>query len=163
MKTKKKRAPKIGTYVTPTLKPNGQSAYFFYRKRRKIFSHISENRSTYSKVVTAIFNAIGEMMIENEGGVFLKEYGYFSPILIKAGHRSKKQYDFYYHTDMEIYGLSFFPEVTYGSCLRGMCMDRTYSKPMKLAFTDATYKNNYRPKLYYTLLKSLFGRKDNMK
>ena len=111
----------------------------------------------------SIFDAIGEVMLENEGGVFLKEYGYFSPILIKAGRRSKKQYDFYFHTDMEIYGLSFFPDATYKSCLRGMSMDRTYSKEMKLSFTKATYENNYRPKLYYNLLKSLFGRRENRK
>lgn len=160
---KRKQATMVPRYVVPSLRPNDQSGYFFYRKRRKIFSHVSENRTTFSKVVTAIFDAIGEVMLENEGGVFLKEYGYFSPILIRSGYKPKIQHDYYYHTNMEIYGLSFFPDTTFGSCLRGMSMDRTYSDPMKKAFTKATYEREYRPKLYYTLLKSLFGRRDSRK
>lgn len=159
----KKKGPLIPRYVVPSLRPHDQSAYFYYRKNRKIFSDISENRTTYATVVKAIYEAIGELMFENEGGVFLRHYGYFSPIVIKYGHFNPKRDDYYYHTNMELYGLSFFPDTTYNSCLKGMSMDRTYSQKMKKDFTKATYERDYRPKLYYTLLKSLFARKNSWK
>jgi hypothetical protein len=154
----KERSPKM----LPCLKPYDQTAYWYYRRNRKIHSHISENRSTYSKTVMAIYDAIGELMFENEGGVFLKEYGYFTPLLLKyTTETTNRPSPLYHHTDLNNYGLSFFYELGTRSCLKGMYMDRTYSNPMKRAFTRATYEKSLRPKLYYTLIKSLFGRKNN--
>lgn len=144
--------------LLPHLKPHAQPSYFYYRKHRKTEHEIGEDRTKYSNAVGEIFRAIGELIVENEGGVFLDRYGYFSPIIIKY----MEKYDTaekYPHTDMNSYALYLFTDTTNKSVIKGMCMDRTFDYRVKKLFKEAIY-TSYRPKLYYTILTSLFGHKN---
>lgn len=147
--------------LLPHLKPHAQPSYFFYRKHRKTDHEVGENRTKFSNAVGEIFKAISEVMFEHEGGVFLERYGYFTPMVIKY----MEKYDNiekYPHTDMNTYALYLFTDTTNKSCIKGMCMDRTFDYRAKNRFKEVIY-TSYRPKLYYTLLTSLFGHKNKRK
>ena len=144
--------------LLPHLKPHDQTSYFYYRKHRKTDNEIGTDRTLYSKAVSEIFNSIGELMFENEGGVFLERYGYFSPMVIKYLEKFDTM-EKYPHTDMNSYALYLFTDTTNKSAIKGMIMDRTFSVTSKERFKEKIY-GSYRPKLYYTLLTSLFGHKN---
>lgn len=145
--------------VLNTLNPTGQSAFWHYRKNRKVKGDAGETRGNFSKASGAIFQAISELMLEYEGGVFLEEYGYFIgtiiPWLDKGRTIRGKLEDPYFHTDGQTYcpQLHTFPR---RSCIRGMVMDRTFNQKFTPKFSQALF-NGLRPKLYYTFLNSIHG------
>lgn len=144
-----------------TLKPHVQAGYFFYRKNRETDNEIGENRTLFSKSVTSIWKAVGELMLENEGGVFLEEYGYFNGMVLpweNEGTDIGNSKDPYFHTDGYNYCLQFFSLLSRKSCMRGMIMDRTFDIHLKKAFSRALFED-HRPKLYATSLDSMYGYK----
>lgn len=154
----KDRPKKVSRFLK-TLKPHDQTAYFFYRKHRKTNHHIGEHRTEFANSVKSIYQAIAELMVEKEGGVFLEEYGYFTSTIIRF-KKSKKaeKYNPAYHTDGEYYALQLFSNFP-KSCIKRMSMDRSFEAGMKSSFSKAIYAM-FRPKLYYTTIQSLYGFKN---
>lgn len=142
-----------------TLKPHDQTAYFFYRKHRKTDHYIGEDRTKFANSVKSIYQAIAELMLEKEGGVFLEEYGYFTSMIVK--YKKSKLAEKYrppFHTDGEYYALQLFSNFP-KSCIKRMSMDATFEQPFKSKFSKAIYAM-FRPKLYYTTIQSLYGFKN---
>lgn len=139
----------------------GQKEYWYFRRNtiRKKDKELSP--TDYRRIVKAIYEAVKELMMEYEGGVFLKRYGYFS-FLIKAyaknkGFKNKHYYDSLEHTD----GYQYIPildtDVTTVSCINKMIMDRNYNQKTKQEFWTKIRDEGFRPKNYYTTLKSLYA------
>lgn len=154
-RTQKKR-------TLPAFQPHDQTGYWNYRRNRKTDNKIGENRSLYSKSVRSIWKAVKELILENEGGVFLEEYGYFNGMVLPwldKGSEIPNRKDPYFHTDGYTYCLQLFSTITRKSCIRGMIMDRTFDKRMVKDFSAQLYETEYRPKLYATAIESAFGYK----
>lgn len=150
--------PKTNRFLK-TLKPHDQAAYFFYRKNRKTNHDIGEHRTEFANSVKSIYQAIAELMLEKEGGVFLEEYGYFTSMIIK--YKKPKLADINnpsYHTDGEHYALQLFSNFS-KSCVKRMSMDNTFERPFKTKFSKAIFAM-FRPKLHYTTIQSLYGFKN---
>lgn len=149
--------------VVKTYSPASKKEYTFFRQntKRKIDKELSY--LDYYKIVKAIFQAVRELMLEYEGGVFLSRYGYFSLLIVpfQKGYKvSKYYYDNMSHTDGYRYVPILDTDVSSKSCIRKMIMDRTYEKPLRKKFWKAI-EEGFRPKNYYTTLKSMYGRKNS--
>lgn len=84
-----------------------REAYNFYKQKRKSVAEGINEYNLYKKAISGIFNIIGDMMVESEGGVYIEGIGYFCNIAYpkewKAGNiRSKslfqklKKYQYYF-------------------------------------------------------------------
>lgn len=145
--------------TTASFLPHDQTAYFFYRKNRKTNNPIGEHRTRFKEAVTEIYNAVSELMFENEGGVYLEEYGYFSPMEIKFIKTDLKKRRNYLNSNNKDFGLQLFTEVSPKSCIKYMVMDRSFSTITKKRFAAALMVKRHKPKLFYTLLMSLYSNK----
>lgn len=57
-----------------------RKAYDFYRKNRKRCPSGINEYNLYKKAISGIFNIIGTMMVESEGGVYIEGFGYLCMI-----------------------------------------------------------------------------------
>jgi hypothetical protein len=84
-----------------------REAYDFYRENRKKAATGINEYNLYKKSISGIFNIVGDMMVESEGGVYLEGFGYLCNIAYpnewKAGNiKSKslfqkiKKYQYYF-------------------------------------------------------------------
>ena len=147
--------------ITKVFNKNTDKEYWWFRRNTPVKKDKQLSRTEYKRIVKSIFEATAELMQEYEGGVFLKRYGYFSLLIKPFGKKGikigKYFYDNLYHTD----GYQYIPildtDATRFSCIRKMIMDRTYSQPLKKKFWKLITDENFRPKNYYTTLKSIYG------
>ena len=161
-KTRKKKSR-----TTPPLLPHDQTAYFFYRRHRKTDNKIGEHRTRFKESVASIFEAISEVMTENEGGVYLEDYGYFAAMELKYIPREeilktkKKRYQHLKGAQVneKDFCLQLFSDVSPKSCIAYMSMDRSFSVNTRKYFAKQINDNRKKPKLYYTLLMSLYSRR----
>ncbi len=142
------------------LKPYSQKAFHHYNKSVKYEkNNINETRTTFSNSVKSIYEAIQELMMENETGVFLKEYGYFTAMVMADLKNSKKNNKrMQQKEDTEIYSLQMFTDIGNTSVINGMTMEGAFSKKSRGKFHRAIYAG-LRPKLYYTTLFNLYSRR----
>ena len=143
--------------LVDTFVPYDQKGWWFHKTNTKFNNRVPETRTTYSNAVMSIYQAIGELMLENEGGVELEEYGYFTAAIIPwktNGRDYKYNKDPYFHTNGQGYALQFYSDIFQKSCIKGMIMDRTFDHRIKKKFHKQMY-NGFRPKLYYTLMRSV--------
>lgn len=138
-----------------------QESYYMYRKRRRN-TKFSENHIDFSKAIQAIGKAMAEVMVDNEAGLFLKDYGYFTPAInLVDTEKGYNPYNhLYYGTD--VYTLQFFHDATSNSALSGMSMDRTFSVSARKRFNEKMFEGA-KPKLYYSMLKYLHNPKASHK
>lgn len=143
--------------LLPSFSPGEQKAYWYYRRNRKSDHEVGENRTLFSKTIQSIFDAVGELMIENEGGVFLEEYGYFTAAVLPWTGNGLESWgriiDPLFHTDGYLHSLQFFP-ISRKSCMKGMHMAKSYNTTYRSKYYEAIL-NGFRPKLYYSTLKSI--------
>lgn len=131
----------------------------YYRRNAKQLYKSGHKRITDTKilrrVITCLFETIGEHLINNIGGVYLKRLGYFgiwrsaTPLVISKNYNSISLNG---HSDGYQYVLDFFPDVTRTRALHGWVMDRMFNNIIKkkLYFN---LKKGIRYKNYYYILK----------
>lgn len=144
-----------------TFQVASQKSYYMYRKRRRNTA-FSERHLDFSKAVMALGRAMGEVMIEHEAGLFLKDYGYFTPTLnLVDTERGRNPSNHLYYGD-NIYSLQFFHDATNNSILSGMSMDRTFTLPVREKFNEKMFEGS-EPRIYYSMLKYLHNPKASNK
>jgi hypothetical protein len=143
--------------LTNVMFPHDQAGYFFYRKHRKTNNPVGDHRTRFKEAVTEMFMAISEIMIETEGGLYLAEYGYFSPMELKYIKKDNlpKNRPINILNEKD-FGLQFFHDTAPKSCIKYMTMDRSFSKNTKKQFIHSVTEKRMKPKLLYTLIKSLY-------
>lgn len=65
---------------TNSISLSSRQAYEFYREKRKRTVKGIDDYQTYQKAISGLFNVVGSMMVESEGGVYLEGLGYFCNI-----------------------------------------------------------------------------------
>lgn len=134
----------------------------WFETRKKDIQGI-EKYEDLSDCVNATTEAIAELLLEYEGGVFVKRLGYFCGMVIpwSKGFKIRTygktiKYDPFFHTDGYAYTLQFFPDTSRFSIFRGALMDRAFEPELKSKFGRRLYQG-FRPKLYYTSVKDAYG------
>jgi len=144
-----------------TIKKGNRKEYQYFKKQTDVKKDKKLTESEYKKISTSFFKAAAELMTEYEGGVFLERYGYFSLLIIPYENRGLKIgkwfYDNLQHTDGYRYVPILDTDVTSRSCIPKMIMDRTYNIKLKKIFWKNITEYGFRPKNYYTYLKSLYS------
>lgn len=125
----------------------------FYRQNAKKRDGVCDlTYRQYSKVIREIFFAIRHYLIENEGGVYVEEFGYFSTILLKHHDNYKKLNRF---VNPNNYGIYLYTDIKPKKCmLFGMNLDRAVTIETKKRFKNKL-KSGFLYKCYYTFLKSV--------
>ena len=143
--------------------PGSKKEYRAFKKKTSVKSDKKMSYLAYLKIVKSIYTAVAELMLEYEGGVFLKRYGYFSLLILPYEKRGLKigkyYYDSLYHTDGYRYIPILDTDASSKSCIKGMIMDRGYKPKLKKEFWKKITEENFRPKNYYTTLKSMYAHK----
>lgn len=122
------------------------------------------NREALWRLAGRFFEKVGDHMINNKSGVFLKGLGYFVPFLFIEPRKSKAIYrhlkiredNYYYETDGHFYFLDFYPMKRSKSPLGAFSLEGYVNKNLKEKFKKRL-KEGYRYKLKYTLLKQFYG------
>lgn len=148
--------------VVRTFNPGGTKKELrFFRKRTPIKLDKKLSQGEYNNIVKAIFQATSELMLEYEGGVFLPRHGYFS-LLIVPYTKTLKMGSWYYSNLRHTQGYRYVPildsDVGTAVCIKGMIMDRAYNKKLRKKFWKLIERHGFRPKNYYSTLKSMFSR-----
>lgn len=144
--------------IEPLNLANEEAFQFYIKHRTNMSSEKAYKSSLHTELVIAMFEAIGRLMAEYEGGVMLKKFGYFQSTVIpyKYGvfNPGEEEHHHFFHTDGYIYTPMFYSDTTTNSCMRGFIMDRTFYAEVKTNLRHA-FEKQFRPKLYYRLMKSL--------
>lgn len=142
------------------LKPYDQRAFYNYnRSVGQEKNNINETRTTFSNSVKSIYQAIQELLVEEETGVFLEEYGYFSTMIIAELKNDRKNSKKIKRRDnTEVYSLQLFTDIGNKSAIKGMTMEGSFSRETRGMLHRAIYAG-LRPKLYYTTLFSMFNKR----
>jgi len=139
---------------------NGQSAYKHYKENAK--HRNKENTYThadYSKIITAFYRKVARDLVENDGGVFLKNLGYFTVLrhpkkqVVKVQYKGGKEFT-NTKTNNYLYSPSFFGFGKGRTLLKFWLMDRSFSsthvkKPL--------HKKLISGKIYKTFISTIYG------
>lgn len=141
--------------------PGNKKEWQRFKKDTPIKKDKKLTHTEYRRIVKSIFKATKELMFKYEGGVFLERYGYFSLLIIPFGRKGLKISKFYYdnleHTDGYRYVPVLDTDTTTKSCINKMIMDRSYSQKTRAEFWRLIIEEGFRPKNYYSAIKSMFG------
>lgn len=131
---------------------NDQRAYKFYKENSK--HRNKDNTYThadYSKIITSFYRKVSRDLVENEGGVFLKNLGYFTILrhpkkqVVKVNYKGGHEF-FNTKTNNYLWTPSFFGFGKGRGLLKFWSMDRTFSsvyvkkKLHKKLIAGKTYK-----------------------
>lgn len=139
---------------------NSQEAYRHYKK--KSVHRNKENTYThadYSKIITAFYRKVARDLVENDGGVFIKNLGYFTILkhpnkqVVKVPYLGGKEF-FNQSTGNYLYTPSFFGFGKARTLLRFWVMDRAFSKHH---VKGPLHKKLIAGKTYKTFISTLFG------
>lgn len=96
-----------------------REAYYFYRQNRKKVAVGINDYNLYKKAISGLFNMIGDILTESEGGVYLEGLGYLCMVAYPKEYKSSgkkvslfqrvKTYQYYFpylFTDIELDGWS---------------------------------------------------------
>lgn len=160
LKEQRRKRLTIRPRIINELKPYDQRAYYHYNRAVKQERNVINNtRGSFTKSVKSIYEAIQEIMVENDTGVFLKEYGYFTAmILAELGGSVSNNIKIHKKEDTEVYSLQLFTDIGTTSVIKGMAMEGAFSKETRGKFHRAIYAG-LRPKLYYTTLFNMYSRR----
>jgi hypothetical protein len=141
--------------------PGNSKEWQRFKKTTNVKKDTQLTHTEYRKIVNAIFKATKSLMFKHEGGVFLERYGYFSLLIIPFRNRGLKISKYYYdnleHTDGYRYVPILDSDTTTKSCINKMIMDRSYAQKTKAEFWRLIIEEGFRPKNFYTAIKSMFG------
>lgn len=140
---------------------NDRTAFKHYRENSN-FRKIENTRtlSDYSKIVTAFYTEIGNAMVESEGGVFIKNLGYFSNIVhpkkqvVKVPYTKKVFANF--KTKNYLYLPTYFGFAKGRILLNFWAMDRTFSRKKIRARVHKALVSGVKYKTYIATLSSLY-------
>jgi nucleoid DNA-binding protein len=114
----------------------------------------------YSKIVRAFYSKVADNLVENEGGVFLKNFGYFTVIahpkrqVVKVPYGDVEYFNF--NTDNHLYLPTFF-NISRGKPLLNLwVMDRTFSRSKVRARLHKALVSGKKFKTYVATLASLY-------
>ena len=151
--------------TTKTLNVGTNKEYWYFKRNTPVKKDKGIGAIKYKKIAQSLFKAVSELMKEYEGGVFLSRYGYFSLLVKPFDKKGYTKGRFYYdnlsHTDGYNYVPILDTDVTTRSCIRKMIMDRTYNSRLKREFWQLISQEGFRPKNYYSMLKSMYGHKNS--
>lgn len=123
---------------------------------------VKENTYTsrkYSKVITAMYKKVARDLVDKEGGVFLKNLGYFTILkhpkkqVVKVQYQNNKEF-FNTKTSNYLYTPSFFGFGKGRSLFKFWCMDRAFSRRI---VKKPLHKKLMEGKKYKTYIATLFG------
>ena len=147
--------------TTKTLNVGENKEYWYFRRNTPVKKDKQLERGEYRKIAQSFFKATAELIKEYEGGVFLSRYGYFSLLVKPFGKSGYIKGQFFYDSLEHTEGYNYVPildtDVTTRSCIRRMIMDRTYNSRLKKEFWNLISQEGFRPKNYYSMLKSIYG------
>ena len=150
--------------LSKSYNPTNRHAYQAFKKASPVKKDRKLSLKEFRRIHDSVFKATRELMLEYEGGVFLERYGYFSLLIIPYGRkgmkRSKYFYDNFAHTDGYTYVPILDSDVGTKSCIKRMIMDRMYPQELKKKFWKLITDEGFRPKNYYSTLKSMYGHKN---
>lgn len=130
-------------------------AFKYYRENSKHrnFDNIGRMED-HAAIVRAFYKKIGDKMITNNNGVFLKNFGYFTilmnPIkttpIIKRGWLENRTI-LNPHTDRRVFHPVFLP-ICNNAKFKYFIMDKSFVRPLKMKLKDSLrrkvkYMNNY--------------------
>lgn len=119
-----------------------REAYDFYRAKRKKTAKGIDEYNLYKKAISGLFNVVGNMMVESEGGVYIEGFGYLCNIAYpnkwkdgkgKSLFQKIKKYQYYFPY--------FYPDVE----LKGWTMSDSFESKLerKLNAQDIKYKLHF--------------------
>lgn len=145
-----------------TFKTITDKFYTYYKKRLKKNREEPIGKKECKAATREVYKAIRELYFEKEGGVFLPEIGYFTAVVIPWNdfgiNIKNKTVNQYFQTEGYNYAMQLYTDLSTKSVMKGMIMDRTFSQPFKSEF-HKNMLDGFKPKLYYTSLKELYGYK----
>ncbi len=93
-----------------------------------------KTKMSFSKSARDLFTSMGEIMIENSGGLYLEKFAYFS---VELDPRLKERED-----KGDVYRLKMYSDIKGVSPLKYMIMDRTFSASVRKRLSKSLYKGN---------------------
>lgn len=136
-----------------------KEAFKFYRENAKFRDkEFTKNISTYRKIINEFYSKIADHLVENEGGVFIKNLGYFSVIMypkkqvVKVPYNKKGFTNFL--TNNRVYLPTFFSVVKRNPLLNFWVMDRTFSRSK---VKERLSKNLLSGKKYKTFISTIYS------
>lgn len=156
--------------MTPTTrytKPKSivdRSAFLFYRERMPNHRLQKVNRELYPKIVTAIFEEIGNGLVEKDAGVLIPGLGLFTlfmrphktSVYMMNGQTSIKTYNL--HSESYTYHPVLFTDVFEKNKIEYFVIDRTVKENIKKRLADKI-RAGKKYKLLYTQIKQLYKQK----
>lgn len=131
----------------------GRRVYDFYRQNRKIKKGNAVNEFKYFvRAANAILKAIQELMIESEGGVYVKHLGYFA-FFMSPYKKRKDKYRNYKTTNKYPYYPVFFTDT--GKIGKQWTMDRAFWRETIKNPSIQEIRKGRRYLLNYTAIKQL--------
>lgn len=141
--------------------------YKYYTRNSKFKGPKKDGKLTKDELwilAGRFFEKVGDHMVNNKAGVFLKGLGYFVPFLYIKKKKAKKVFQFlnilednyFYDTEGHFYFLDFHPIKRKNSPLGSFSLEGYVSGKLKSKFKKRL-KEGYRYKLKYSLLKQFYG------
>lgn len=131
--------------IGPPLFLIGSSPYMYYKDyiKRKALKTSFRSYELYYNVTKAIWSTIGDHIVNNPNGVYIKKHGYYSMIMgpkqkiikLYMGQKYKSMLNF--HSDLYLYYPIFFP---LNSNLTAYSMDRTFAKDIYRKMSKKLHK-----------------------
>jgi hypothetical protein len=149
--------------ISSSLKGVGKSfsiidyAAFKYYRETSLYGKekVIPDYKKHGKVLSAFYKKVGDNLVEASGGVFVKNFGYFSILrdFNKPMYFDFKTLKFKLNslTDGAMYTISFIPSRT-STVLRAWVFDYNFVPRVKHALRDAL-KNGKRYNFHYNLIK----------
>lgn len=138
-------------------------AFKYYREKEKHRDlDIIRRREDFSKIVRMFYRKVGDKMIDNPNGVFIRGFGYFvnvmNPIKEVGMFHPTKKLLINPHTDGRMFYPLFLP-ITRNRNLRLFVMDGRFAKPIRTRLSkELKKKKKYFN--HYGILNSMFKYKD---
>jgi hypothetical protein len=126
-----------------------------YRKKENTYEF-----RDYNKIVVAFYRKVAEKLVENPGGVFLKNFGYFTVVahpkrqVMKVPYGDVEYYNF--HSNNYPYSPTFFNIARQKPLLNLWTMDRAFSRTKVRAPLHKALVSGRKFKTYVATLASLY-------
>jgi hypothetical protein len=139
-------------------------AFKYYRENAKYRDvNLTNHIKVHTKVISSFYKKIGDALIENEGGVYIKGLGYFSVVMYPKKHIVKTPYQTdgfaNFKTGNYLYLPTFFGQSGKNPLLNFWIMDRTFSRRLIKARLHKALISGKKYKTYVSTLLSLYSYK----
>ena len=127
----------------------------------KVYLHYKEHvknpipKASFYALIKRYFKQLADHLLENEAGVFIKNFGYFC-IIRHTKKRVVCNYRYIYTTGHTYYA-TFIP-IRKDTALQQWTMDRTFSKGFVTKKMASRLKRGKKYKTAYIVLQNLYGR-----